>query len=133
MPSIADDSGISVDALGNGPGVFSARYGKPEFTDRDRALFLLENMKGKENRRAHYTCVLTYVDAENQLSFEGQVFGEISKDYDENNLYGFGYDPIFYYPPFTKRFSEVPESEKNKVSHRKIAFDKFLTWLQSQK
>ncbi len=133
LPSIADDSGISVYALQHDPGVFSARYGKPEFSDRDRALYLLENMKGQDDRRAYYTCVLTYVDSTNELSFEGKVFGEISEDYDENNLYGFGYDPIFYYPPFAKRFSEVPEKEKNKVSHRKIALDNFLLWFQSQK
>lgn len=128
LPSIADDSGISVDALGNAPGVFSARYGYPDFTDRERALFLLKNLGDSPDRRAHYTCSLTYVDNLYEVSFEGRVDGEITFDYDEKNEYGFGYDPIFFYPPLGKRFSEIPEMEKNKVSHRFHAFSKFLEW-----
>ena len=126
LPSIADDSGICVNSLDGRPGVYSARYGNPEFTDKDRALFLLREMGGVADRSANYTCVITYVNGNVEKSFEGKVFGEITSDYDEDGKYGFGYDPIFYYPPFGKRFSEVPESEKNKVSHRAIAMSLFL-------
>ncbi|MDF3818966.1 RdgB/HAM1 family non-canonical purine NTP pyrophosphatase [Leptospira sp. 96542] len=130
IPSFADDSGISVPALGGSPGVFSARFGKPEFNDKDRALYLLSELGNNPNREAYYTCVVTFVDGNVEKSFEGKVYGTIRMDYDEIGKYGFGYDPIFFYPPLGKSFSEVPELEKNKVSHRKIAMQKFLDWLK---
>ncbi|MDZ4725920.1 MAG: RdgB/HAM1 family non-canonical purine NTP pyrophosphatase [Leptospira sp.] len=130
LPSFADDSGICVEAMDGRPGVYSARYGKPEFTDKERALQLLWELGNNKNRKANYTCVITYVSGSIEESFEGMVFGEIAKDYDDLGSYGFGYDPIFYYPPFGKRFSEVSESEKNKVSHRAIAMNQFLMWLK---
>ncbi|TGK79047.1 RdgB/HAM1 family non-canonical purine NTP pyrophosphatase [Leptospira noumeaensis] len=133
LPSLADDSGISVPALGGEPGVFSARFGGPGLTDRERAEFLLQKLGGNTNREAYYSCVVSYVDASNAVSFEGRVDGIISEDYDGEGKYGFGYDPIFFYPPFSKRFSQVPESEKNTVSHRKKAMELFLDWLSNQK
>ncbi|WP_409035633.1 RdgB/HAM1 family non-canonical purine NTP pyrophosphatase [Leptospira kanakyensis] len=133
LPSFADDSGISVPALGGEPGVYSARFGGPGLTDRERAEFLLQKLGGNTNREAYYSCVVSYVDSGNAVSFEGRVDGIISADYDIEGKYGFGYDPIFFYPPFHKRFSEVPESEKNTVSHRKKAMELFLDWLSNQK
>lgn len=130
IPSFADDSGISVDALGGKPGVYSARFGGPGLSDQERALHLLHLLGESSNRKAHYSCVVTYVDANHQVSFEGKVEGLITNNYDEIGPYGFGYDPIFYYPEFGKRFSEVPEEEKNKVSHRKKAMELFLAWFQ---
>lgn len=130
LPSVADDSGICVDALDGRPGVYSARYGKPEFSDKDRALYLLEELGQNPNRIANYTCVITYVDGIIEKSFEGKVFGEVSFEYDDKGKYGFGYDPIFYYPPFKKRFSAVPETEKNRVSHRALAMNQFLQWMK---
>lgn len=114
LPSFADDSGISVDALGGEPGVYSARFGGPGLTDKERALYLLTKLGDSSNRNAHYSCVVTYVDANFQKSFEGTVEGQITLDYDEIGPYGFGYDPVFYYPAFGKRFSQVPEEEKTK-------------------
>ncbi|WP_039928783.1 RdgB/HAM1 family non-canonical purine NTP pyrophosphatase [Leptospira yanagawae] len=131
LPSFADDSGISVDALGGEPGVYSARFGGPGLTDKERALYLLTKLGDSSNRNAHYSCVVTYVDANFQKSFEGTVEGQITLDYDEIGPYGFGYDPVFYYPAFGKRFSQVPEEEKNKVSHRKKAMTEFLDWFQT--
>ncbi len=130
IPSVADDSGICVDALEGRPGVYSARYGSLEFSDKDRALFLLQELGQNPNRIANYTCVITYVDGMIEKSFEGKVFGEISFEYDDKGKFGFGYDPIFYYPPLNKRFSEVSEAEKNKVSHRALAMNQFLQWLK---
>lgn len=131
IPSFADDSGISVDALGGEPGVFSARYGGPGLSDKERALHLLNQLGENPNRKAHYSCVVTFVDSIHQVSFEGKVEGLIMLDYDTIGPYGFGYDPIFFYPEFGKRFSEVSEEEKNKVSHRKKAMELFLNWFQS--
>jgi XTP/dITP diphosphohydrolase len=129
LPSFADDSGICVDVLGGKPGVYSARYGNADLTDKERALLLLKEVGQSKNRKANYTCVITYVNGNVENSFEGQVFGEIAHDYDEISKFGFGYDPIFIYPPFKKRFSEVLESEKNLVSHRGIAMNLFVKWL----
>ncbi len=130
LPSVADDSGICVEALGGKPGVYSARYGKPEFSDKDRALYLLNELAQNKNRNANYTCVITYVTANEEKVFEGVVHGEIAQDYDEEGPYGFGYDPIFFYPPFGKRFSRLPLLEKNKISHRAVAMNQFLQWIQ---
>ncbi|ABJ77810.1 RdgB/HAM1 family non-canonical purine NTP pyrophosphatase [Leptospira borgpetersenii serovar Hardjo-bovis] len=132
LPSIADDSGICVSALGGEPGVYSARFGGPGLKDEDRALFLLEKMKENSDRRAHYTCVITYVDETSEQSFEGRCEGTISEEYDRIGMYGFGYDPIFIYPPFQKPFSQVPEAEKNSVSHRKKALEQFLKFLKTK-
>ncbi|XDD45730.1 RdgB/HAM1 family non-canonical purine NTP pyrophosphatase [Leptospira sp. WS39.C2] len=131
LPSFADDSGISVDALGGEPGVYSARFGGPGLSDKERALYLLSQLGENPSRNAHYSCVVTYVDTNHLVSFEGKVEGVITSEYDEIGPYGFGYDPIFYYPDFGKRFSEVPEGEKNKVSHRKKAMELFLEWFQT--
>ncbi|TGL50110.1 RdgB/HAM1 family non-canonical purine NTP pyrophosphatase [Leptospira meyeri] len=133
LPSFADDSGISVPALGGEPGVYSARFGGPGLTDKERALCLLQRLGSNKNRDAYYSCVVSYVDGTHAVSFEGRVDGLICTDYDEEGKYGFGYDPIFFYPPFEKRFSEVPESEKNNVSHRKKAMELFLNWLSNLK
>ncbi|EOQ98386.1 non-canonical purine NTP pyrophosphatase, RdgB/HAM1 family [Leptospira wolbachii serovar Codice str. CDC] len=133
LPSFADDSGISVPALGGEPGVYSARYGGPGLTDKERALFLLQKLGASVDRNAYYSCVVSFVDAKDAVSFEGRVDGSIAEDYDEEGKFGFGYDPIFIYPPLGKRFSQIPESEKNKVSHRKKAMELFLNWLQNKK
>ncbi|MGQ2872737.1 non-canonical purine NTP pyrophosphatase, partial [Leptospira santarosai] len=105
------------------------RFGGPGLKDEDRALLLLEKMKGKSDRRAHYVCVIAFVDETTERIFEGGCEGIISEEYDRVGMYGFGYDPIFIYLPFQKPFSQVPESEKNSVSHRKKALEglsKFL-------
>ncbi|WP_061221970.1 RdgB/HAM1 family non-canonical purine NTP pyrophosphatase [Leptospira weilii] len=132
LPSIADDSGICVSALGGEPGIYSARFGGPSLKDEDRALLLLEKMKENSDRRAHYTCVIAYVDETAEQSFEGRCEGIISKEYDRIGMYGFGYDPIFIYPPFQKPFSQVSEAEKNLVSHRRKALEGFLKFLKTK-
>lgn len=131
LPSFADDSGISVQALDGRPGVQSARFGGPNLSDRERAELLLQELSHNSVRTAFYTCVITYVSSVEEKAFEGKVFGEISYEYDAEGKFGFGYDPIFFYPPLGKRFSEIPEWEKNKVSHRKIAMDQLVSWLRS--
>jgi XTP/dITP diphosphohydrolase len=129
MPSIADDSGICVSALDGRPGVYSARYGKPGFTDRDRTEFLLEEIKGNPDRDAYYFCCIAFTDGNGTKFFTGKCKGLLAEDYDESGN-GFGYDPIFIYPPLGKRFSQISPEEKSKVSHRGIALREFAKFLK---
>jgi XTP/dITP diphosphohydrolase len=128
LPSIADDSGICVNALNGNPGVYSARFGKSGFSDRDRTEFLLENIKGKADRAAYYYCAIAYTDESGTRFFTGKCEGLLAEDYDETGN-GFGYDPIFIYPPINKRFSQISPEEKSKVSHRGIALREFAKFL----
>ena len=128
LPSIADDSGICVSAIGGKPGVYSARYGKPEFNDRDRTEYLLESIKGNPYRAAYYFCCISYTDETGTRFFKGKCDGLLAEDYDESGN-GFGYDPIFIYPKLGKRFSQISPEEKNTVSHRGIALREFAQFL----
>lgn len=132
IPSIADDSGICISALGNEPGVYSARFGGPELNDEGRALLLLEKLKENQNRNAYYACAIAYVDESTEQSFEGKCEGFISEEYDRIGIYGFGYDPVFIFPQFQKPFSQISETDKNSVSHRKKALDELLKFLKTK-
>lgn len=127
MPSLADDSGLVVSALGGEPGIYSARYGGKGLTDRERALLVLEKMQGQSFRSARFQASLCYVDPSGSHFFDGIVEGEIGSLYQEGG--GFGYDPIFFYPPFQRYFSELSSEEKNSISHRGKALQKFLDFL----
>ena len=120
LPALADDSGIAVDALNGEPGIYSARYGfDPTLDDWGRLLLLLKNTEhvpdGK--RQAQFVCVITLVTPEGQtIQARGEVHGELLRAPAGEN--GFGYDPIFYYPPFGKTLAQATAEEKNQVSHR---------------
>ncbi|TGK06830.1 RdgB/HAM1 family non-canonical purine NTP pyrophosphatase [Leptospira semungkisensis] len=129
LPSLADDSGICVDALGGEPGVYSARFGGEGLDDEGRARLLLNKMQGKKDRNAKYVCVIALVTPEGEYTFEGECHGLISEEY-ETSGNGFGYDPIFYYPPFSAHFSQVSDERKNSVSHRKHALDGLVKHLK---
>ena len=138
LPAIADDSGLVVEALDGAPGVYSARYAGENATDQENAAKLLEEMKGVANRRAAFACVLSIaVPSGPALTYEGRCEGEILEAPRGEN--GFGYDPVFFYPPLGKSFAEIAMAEKNKVSHRGLAlaelakeFDKVMIWLNSR-
>ena len=125
MPALADDSGIAVDALNGAPGIYSARYGFDEsLDDRGRMMLLLKNTEqvpdGK--RQAQFVCVITLVMPDGRsLQARGEVHGELLRQPVGEN--GFGYDPIFYYPPKQCGFAQLPPEEKNQVSHRARALD----------
>lgn len=135
FPAMADDSGLVVEALGGAPGVLSARYAGDNATDSDRCDKLLAEMKGKTNRNAAFECVISIaVPTGAALTYEGRCEGEIAAAPAGKN--GFGYDPIFYYPPLEKTFAELDAAEKNRVSHRGQALaevvaeiDKIKTWI----
>ena len=113
LPALADDSGIAVDALNGEPGIYSARYGF------DDTLKNTENVPDGQ-RQAQFVCVITLVTPEGEvIQARGEAHGELLRQAAGQG--GFGYDPIFYYPPFGKTFAEVTAEEKNQVSHRAVA------------
>ena len=130
LPALADDSGIAVDALNGEPGIYSARYGFDESLDDWGRLELL--LKNTENvpdgqRQAQFVCVITLVTPEGQVvQARGEIHGELTRQPRGEN--GFGYDPIFFYPPLGKTTAELSPEEKNQVSHRanalKLFYDK---------
>lgn len=120
LPALADDSGIAVDALNGEPGVYSARYGFDDtLDDWGRLLLLLKNMEQvpDEKRQAQFVCVITLVTPEGQMiQARGEAHGMLLRQAVGEN--GFGYDPIFFFPPLNKSFAELSPEEKNQVSHR---------------
>ena len=127
LPALADDSGIAVDALNGEPGIYSARYGfDPTLDDWGRLLLLLKNTEHVPDgqRQAQFVCVITMVTPEGQvIQARGEIHGELTREARGEN--GFGYDPIFYYPPFGKTTAELTPEEKNAVSHRANALRVF--------
>lgn len=117
LPAIADDSGLVVDTLGGKPGVYSARYAGPGATDRENCTKLLNELMGKKNRKAHFSCVLSIaVPSGPALTYEGRCDGVILEN--PRGESGFGYDPLFYFEEYGKTFAELSPEEKNSVSHR---------------
>ena len=138
FPALADDSGLSVESLGGRPGVHSARWAGENATDKDRVDKLLAEMKNADNRKAEFVCALVLaVPSGPGLTWVGTVEGEITLEPQGEN--GFGYDPVFFYPPAGKTFAQISRGEKNKVSHRgkalaefKSEFDKVMIWLKQR-
>ena len=132
LPALADDSGIAVDALGGEPGIYSARYGfDPTLDDWGRLELLLKNTEHVPDgqRQAQFVCVITMVTPEGQtIQARGEIHGELLRAPAGEN--GFGYDPIFYYPPMGMTTAEMPAEEKNKVSHRANALKVFYNKLK---
>ncbi len=136
IPALADDSGLAVEALDGAPGVLSARYAGERATDDQRCAKLLKEITGKSNRRAAFECVISIaVPSGPALTFEGRCEGLIAERPAGQN--GFGYDPIFFYPPLKKTFAQLTREEKSRVSHRgralsemKQEFDKVLIWIR---
>ena len=138
FPALADDSGLLVEALNGAPGVHSARYSGDDATDEQRRQKLLQEMEGKSNRRAKFECVISIaVPTGAALTYEAGCEGLIAEQPSGSN--GFGYDPVFYYPPLNKTFAELTIEEKSRVSHRGKAlrelrdeFDKVMSWIKQQ-
>ena len=128
--TVADDSGLSVDALDGAPGLYSSRFGGEGASDRDRNLLLLDKLRGQpfERRGARFTSAVA-VARGGELLFHVQesVEGIIGDDMRGEN--GFGYDPLFFYPPFGRTFGEAPREEKDRVSHRGKAFARLREFL----
>jgi XTP/dITP diphosphohydrolase len=123
IPSIADDSGLCVDALEGAPGVYSARYSGENATDETNNKKLVRELYGIENRKAKFVSVITFAKPTGETySFRGEIEGEIIDE--PRGKDGFGYDPYFYVKEYEKTLAEIPEI-KNKISHRAKALEKF--------
>ena len=127
LPALADDSGIAVDALNGEPGIYSARYGFDEsLDDWGRLQLLLKNTEHVPDgqRQAKFVCVITLVTPDGQtIQARGEFHGQLLTEARGEN--GFGYDPIFFYPPLGKTAAELSPEEKNSVSHRANALKLF--------
>ncbi len=130
LPSLADDTGLEVDVLGGAPGVYSARYAGEDATYEDNVQKLLAELKEKENRTAQFRTVAAYVTGKDEFLFEGICRGEIITE--KRGDKGFGYDPIFVPEGYTKTFAELSAEEKNKISHRGRAVQKFISHIQKR-
>ncbi len=138
FPALADDSGLVVAALDGAPGVHSARWAGAGATDADRCQKLLQAMDGISDRRAAFECVISIaVPGGPALTYEGRCEGEITTAPSGSN--GFGYDPVFCYPPLGRTFAELSRDEKSTVSHRgralqeiRAEFEKIQIWIGQQ-
>jgi len=132
IPTIADDTGLEVDALNGAPGVYSARYAGENVTYDDNVNKLIEEMKNivDGNRTARFKTVAVYYSREINFYEEGACEGIILRE--RKGTGGFGYDPIFYVEELNKSFAEMKSKEKNKISHRGIAFQKLHSSFQQK-
>lgn len=129
LPTLADDSGLEVDALNGAPGVYSAMYAGPQRSFDDNMDLLLRNMKHQSNRRATFKTIITYIDKNGSRQFEGLLKGVILKE--RRGTGGFGYDPLFLPDGHAKTLAEMTMEEKSMISHRSIALKKLTAFFNS--
>ena len=128
---LGDDSGLEVDALGGAPGVYSARYSGEHGDDAANNALVLKNLEGVSNRSARFVCALACVFPEGEeICVLGTAEGEMLCEHRGKG--GFGYDPLFYFPPLKKTFGELSAEEKNKHSHRSNAIEKLAAVLKEK-
>ena len=130
LPAIADDSGLCVDALNGGPGVYSARYGGEGLDDKGRYMLLLNSMRGQTTRAAHFACAIACAFPNGDtLTAEGRCDGTIA--FAPMGEGGFGYDPVFFVPDKAKTFGQLTSEEKSAISHRGRALESFVGKLET--
>ncbi len=122
-----DDTGLEVEALGNQPGVYSARYSGTRDSEKNID-FLLQNLAGINNRKARFRTVISLILNQQEHIFEGIINGTIR--HQRSGTGGFGYDAIFEPSGFDITFAQMPLEEKNKISHRGLAIQKLIAFLQ---
>ena len=131
LPAMADDSGIAVDALNGGPGIFSARY--CEGSDEDRVHFLLKNLEnvpdGQRGGRFVSAIACAFPDG-TEFTVRGECFGQILREM--RGAGGFGYDPVFFDPKENATFAQIPQERKNEISHRARALAKMKAELEAR-
>ena len=130
LPALADDTGLEVDALNGAPGIYSARYAGADATFDDNCQKMLKELHDIpiEKRTARFRTVIAFVNGGEKEWVEGVAEGRIIED--KRGIGGFGYDPIFYYPPLRKTFAELDSVEKNSISHRGKALRNFYGILE---
>jgi len=127
----SDDTGLLVDALDGAPGVYSARYAGEEANANNNIIKLLSRLEGSENRRAHFSTVISLIIGGKEYFFEGKVFGNIIES--KSGEGGFGYDPVFIPDGYKTTFAEMSPELKNSISHRGIAVTKLSVFLNDFK
>lgn len=130
--TLGEDSGLCCDALEDAPGIYSARFAGPDKSDEDNneKLLRLLGVMPDNCRGAHYTSAVAIAEPEKVIgTAEGSVYGSILKEPQGEG--GFGYDPLFFYPPFKKTFAEVPAEMKHEVSHRSKSLKKIKAVLEN--
>jgi XTP/dITP diphosphohydrolase len=123
----ADDTGLEVEALNGEPGVYSSRYAGEDCNPLDNMNKLLSALQEVNNRNAQFRTVIAAIINNDQHLFEGVVKGQITQEKKGSN--GFGYDPVFMPNGYKLTFGELSNEEKNKISHRAVAMDKFIEFL----
>ncbi len=129
MPCFADDTGLEVKALGGQPGVKSARYAGEQKSDEANKLKLLKELKNKKDRSAQFKTVIVFKDGDEDRKFTGICKGKITQEPSGNG--GFGYDPIFKPNGYSQTFAEMSALDKNKISHRGLAFQQLIEFLKA--
>ena len=124
VPTLADDSGLEVDALGGAPGIYSARYSGEDADDARNNRKLLNELAGlpEERRGARFVCVLALYGPQGEWLFRAECPGRIG--FEPRGASGFGYDPLFFYQPLGRTFGELDRETKSRVSHRGLALQK---------
>ncbi len=115
LPILSDDSGMLVEALGWGPGIYTARYGG-EIPFKEKRIKMLQELEGIKNRHAMFVCEIAFLVEDKEFTQLGLCVGEVA--HEEKGEFGFGFDSIFYYPPLKKTFGELKMEEKHSLSHR---------------
>lgn len=128
-PCFADDTGLEINALNGKPGVYSARYGGTRRNADDNIKKVLREMEGKTDRGARFRTVIAYLDKNERKIFEGIIKGKIITS--KRGKSGFGYDPVFIPEGYDITFAEMNLAEKNKISHRALAFNQLKIYLTS--
>jgi XTP/dITP diphosphohydrolase len=124
LPTLAEDSGLVVDALGGKPGVHSARFAPTDKERIEKLLRMLDSRPGPSSRSARFVSAICLLLPEELIEVTGEVQGELAQE--PRGTHGFGYDPIFYYPPLGKTFAQMTVEEKNQISHRALALKKLI-------
>lgn len=124
----ADDTGLEIEVLDGAPGVYSARYAGPGHDHEKNMDKVLSDLEGKQNRKARFRTVISLILDKQEYFFEGIVNGNILKE--RQGKKGFGYDPIFQPEGYSQSFAEMNLTEKNRISHRGLAVQKLIDFLQ---
>jgi XTP/dITP diphosphohydrolase len=126
----SEDTGLEVEALGGQPGVHTARYAGPQRSADDNIQLLLNNLAGKENRRARFRTVIALITDGQEILLEGICPGRIADE--KRGTGGFGYDPVFIPDGYDQSFAELGEEVKNRISHRALATEKLVRELKME-
>lgn len=129
LPTIADDSGLTIHFFNEFPGIYSARF-MQNYSYFEKNSWILKGMKNEGDREAKFHCVIAYINENTEECFEGILQGEIADSI--KGEHGFGYDPIFFLPELNKTTSELSPEEKNRLSHRSLALRKWAEYVKAE-